>query len=132
MDDCVFCKISNGKIPADKIYENNDFLAFLDINPVNPGHVLVIPKKHYRWVWDVPNAGQLFEVARLVAKALQRAMNTEYIACGIAGNDVLHAHIHLVPRFENDDHGGWIKPDKARKMPSEELKKIADKIRESF
>jgi histidine triad (HIT) family protein len=130
--DCVFCKIVKGEIPADKVYEDESFLAFLDINPVNSGHTLVITKKHYKWVWDVPNAGEYFEVVRRVAKKIQKSMKTEFVASGIAGNDVPHAHIHLVPRYENDGHGGWIRPDNIKKIPREEMENIANKIRESF
>ncbi|MEI7463544.1 MAG: HIT domain-containing protein, partial [Candidatus Taylorbacteria bacterium] len=64
MPSCIFCKIINKEIPANIIYEDADFLAFLDIRPLSPGHMLVIPKKHYRWVWDVPNVGEYFEVVR--------------------------------------------------------------------
>jgi histidine triad (HIT) family protein len=130
--DCVFCKIASGEIPADKVYEDDKFLAFMDIRPVNPGHVLVIPKDHHRWVWDVPNAGEYFEVTRKVVKALQKAMNTEFIVSCIIGIDVYHAHIQLIPRFENDGHGGWIDNKKLVKLSKEEMDNIAKKIRESF
>jgi len=55
MEDCIFCKIAKGEIPAEKIYEDNLVLAFLDINPVNYGHVMIIPKEHYQWFYDVPD-----------------------------------------------------------------------------
>jgi len=130
--DCIFCKIVKGEIPSHKVYEDKNFLAFLDINPLNAGHTLIIPKKHYRWVWDVSNVGEYFEVVRKVVKKIQKAMNTEFVASGIAGNDIPHAHIHLVPRYDNDSHGGWIKPENIKKIPKEEMEKIARKIRESF
>lgn len=130
--DCVFCKISKGEIEAYKVHENKEFIAFLDKNPLNPGHTLVIPKKHYRWVWDVPNVGEYFEFTRKVAKALQKAMKTDFVASGIAGNDIPHAHIHLIPRFEDDGHGGWIRNENVKKIPEDEMKNIAKKIRESF
>ena len=60
----IFTKIVNGEIPCYKVAEDENFLAFLSIDPLSPGHTLVIPKKHYRWVWDVPNAGDFFEVAK--------------------------------------------------------------------
>jgi len=130
--ECIFCKIAKGEAPADKVLEDKEFLAFLEIRPLNPGHILVIPKKHYRWVWDVPNACEYFEFTRKVAKVLQKSMKTNFIASGIAGNDVLHAHIHLVPRFKDDEHGGWLKIENVKKIPEEEMKSIAKKIRESF
>ncbi len=94
---CVFCKIVSGQIPSHQVYEDENFLAFLDINPQSPGHTQVIPKKHYRWVWDVPNAGEYFEVARKIAKALQKAFNTDFILSRIVGDEVEHAHIWVFP-----------------------------------
>lgn len=132
MEDCIFCKIANGEIPALKVYEDKNFLAFLDINPLNPGHTLVIPKKHYKWVWDLPNIGDYAEFSRKVAKTLQKAMNTELIVCGIVGTDIPHAHIHLVPRFKDDGHESFINPRALKKIPKEEMENIAKKIRESF
>ena len=105
--DCLFCKIIRREIPAYTVYENADFLAFLDINPRSPGHVQVIPKKHYRWVWDLPERGaggptiaRYFEVAQKVAKAQQRAFGTEAIWSRIMGDEVPHAHIWLFPNPE--------------------------------
>src|SRR4051812_29351975 len=75
MHDCIFCKIVRGEIPSTKVYEDEDFLAFMDKNPRSPGHVQVIPKKHYRWVWDVPHIGKYFEVAQKIARAQQKAFH---------------------------------------------------------
>jgi histidine triad (HIT) family protein len=132
MDDCVFCKIVRGEIPAYKVYEDNDFLSFLDINPVNPGHTLVIPKTHYRWVWDVPNAGDFFEVTKKIANSLKIALNADFITSCIIGIDIFHAHIQLIPRFKNDGHGGWIDPGKTKKMTKEEMESIVGKIKKSI
>jgi histidine triad (HIT) family protein len=98
--DCIFCKIVNKEIPAEIVYEDENFLAFLDINPRSPGHVQVIPKQHYRWVWDTPNAGEYFEVAQKIAKAQQKAFNTESIWARIQGDEVPHAHIWVFPNPE--------------------------------
>lgn len=97
MDDCVFCKIVAGQIPAYKIYEGADFLAFLDIDPWVEGHTLVIPKKHYRWVWEYPEPGKYFEVVVKLAKHFQRIFQTEFIMSFVYGYDIPHAHIHLLP-----------------------------------
>ncbi len=97
MENCVFCKIVRGEIPSHKVYEDDNFLAFLDINPQSPGHCMVIPKKHYRWVWDVPNVGDYFEVARKIALAQQKAFETEWILSKVVGEDVPHAHIWVFP-----------------------------------
>lgn len=129
MKDCIFCKIVKREIPCHKIHENKNFIAFLDINPVNPGHTLVISKKHIRWVWDVKNFGEYLEFTKKIAKAIQKAMDTKWIVMGVAGNDIPHAHIHLVPRFNGDGHGGFIKPENIKKISSEKLKEIKDKIK---
>ncbi len=109
MNDCIFCKIVAKKVPAQVIYEDSDFLAFLDIRPISPGHALVIPKQHFRWVWDVPNAGTFFEVAQKVALAQKKAFGVEMILSKIVGEEVPHAHIWLYPdveanaRFDKND-----------------------------
>lgn len=86
-----------GEIPSHKVYEDEDFLAFLDIHPQSPGHVQVIPKEHHRWVWDVPNASEYFEVVRKIAKAQQKAFDTDWILSKIIGDEVEHAHVWVFP-----------------------------------
>jgi histidine triad (HIT) family protein len=100
MNDCIFCKIVKGEVPAHKVYEDEKFLAFLDIRPRSPGHTLVIPKDHYRFVWDVPNAGEYFEVAKKIAKAEQKAFGTDVIWSKIMGDEIYHAHIWVFPNVE--------------------------------
>lgn len=100
---CIFCKIAEGVIPSYKVYEDENFIAFLDINPRAAGHVQVIPKEHHRWVWDVPNAGEYFEIVKKVALAQQKAFNQEMIRSQIFGDEVAHAHIWVWP---NEDTGG--------------------------
>jgi len=103
MNDCVFCKIAKGEIPAHKVYEDDNFLAFLDINPQSPGHTQVIPKEHHRWVWNVPEAGDFFEVAKKVALAQQKAFGTDFILSKIIGDEVPHAHIWVFPGTKDGD-----------------------------
>lgn len=100
MEGCIFCKIAKGEIPAHKIYEDEDFMAFLDVRPLSPGHTLVIPKKHFRWVWDMPNAGIYFEITKKIAKAIQKSFGTEEVFSKIIGEEVAHAHIWLFPNPE--------------------------------
>ncbi|TSC67506.1 MAG: Hit-like protein involved in cell-cycle regulation [Parcubacteria group bacterium Gr01-1014_73] len=114
--DCVFCKIANKEIPAEIVYEDKDFLAFLDIQPQSPGHTQVIPKKHYRWVWDIPNAGDFFEVAKKIARAQQKAFDTDWILSKIIGDEIPHAHI-------------WIFPNDKVKDDKNNFKENAEKIR---
>lgn len=118
-ENCVFCKIVKGEIPSHKVYEDENFLAFLDINPQSPGHTQVIPKKHYRWVWDVPNTGEYFEIAKKVAKAQGKAFNTDFILSKIVGDEVEHAHI-------------WVFPNTNVSGNSKDFKENAEKIREAL
>jgi histidine triad (HIT) family protein len=95
--DCVFCRIGAGETAAEVVYNDGRFLGIMDINPRAPGHVQVIPKEHYRWVWDVPDAGEYFEVVRTIARAQQRAFDTDWILSKIVGDEVPHAHIWIFP-----------------------------------
>lgn len=97
MKDCIFCKIVAKEIPAHIIYEDNDFLAFLDIRPLAPGHALVIPKKHYRWVWDVENIPAYFSVVAKIARAQQKAFGQEHVLSKIVGEEIHHAHVWVFP-----------------------------------
>jgi histidine triad (HIT) family protein len=98
----VFCKIIKGEVPAYKVWEDENFLAFLDINPQSLGHTLVIPRKHYRWVWDLPNFGEYFEKVRIVEKKLEKALAPEFVEMKVFGIDVLHAHVHLIPHYQKE------------------------------
>lgn len=100
MKDCIFCKIVSREIHAYIVYEDNNFLAFLDINPQSPGHTQVIPKKHMRWVWDYENAGEYFEIVKKIALAQRKAFNTDFILSKIVGDEVTHAHIWVFPNKE--------------------------------
>jgi len=101
---CIFCKIVSGEIPSYKIYEDENFLAFLDIHPQSPGHTQVIPKEHHRWVWDFPNVGEYFEVVKKVAVAQRKAFNTDFILSRIIGDEVPHAHIWIYPSPSVEDN----------------------------
>ena len=88
MENCIFCKIAEGKTPCYKIYEDKDFLAFLDIKPLRKGHALIIPKKHYRWVYDVPNFSEYFEVVKKVMLAQVAAFSADSVSLGTVGHDI--------------------------------------------
>ncbi len=136
MDTCVFCKIVEKKIQANIVYEDKEFLAFLDVRPLNPGHTLVIPKPHARWVWDVKNSAQYGKTVQKVANALRKALKTDYVASLIFGEEVPHAHIHLVPRFQGDDLTGLFDFNNAvkhaKKFSDQEIKKTQEKIKNAF
>ncbi|MFA6520182.1 MAG: HIT domain-containing protein [Candidatus Paceibacterota bacterium] len=101
--DCIFCKIINKEIPATIVYEDQNFLAFLDIRPIAPGQTQVIPKKHYRWVWDVPNLGEYFEVVRKIALAQKKAFNADIIRSQVYGEEISHAHVWVWPETVGDE-----------------------------
>ena len=126
MENCIFCKIVKGEIPAIKIWEGENSLAFLDINPMVPGHTLLIPKKHTDYLFDIGDDEYcgLMQDAKTVAKILKQKMGTKRIGVVVEGFLVPHAHVHLLPinRFED------MNPLNAKPAKIEDLKKIADKI----
>ncbi len=130
MENCIFCKIVAGEIPSYKVHEDENFLVFLDITQLNKGHCLVIPKKHYRWVWDVKE--DYSKVTNKVANAIKKAFDTDRVISMVIGDEVPHAHIHLVPRFEGDGHGALIDISKKKTLPKEEMQEIAEKIRNNL
>lgn len=110
MKDCIFCKIINGEIPCHKIYEDQNALAFLDISKQYYGHTLVIPKKHYKNILEIP-ANELAEIMNVVQKISQHYIqNCGFEGINIANNNeecahqsVFHLHIHIIPRKTNDN-----------------------------
>jgi len=98
-EDCIFCKIIRGEVPSFKVWEDENFLAFLSIEPINPGHTLVIPKKHIDYVFDLkePLYSQMFKVAKKISKNLKKVMKAKRIGIAVEGFSVPHVHIHLVP-----------------------------------
>ena len=133
MKDCIFCKIVKKQIPADIIYEDNNTLAFLDINPVNIGHTLVIPKEHYKTITDTPDAilANMMKTAKRVAKALKKGLNVDgfNIHCNngkVAGQVVFHVHLHIIPRLSKDNLKPW---PKTKDFHAKETEKIVYKIK---
>jgi histidine triad (HIT) family protein len=128
MENCIFCKIVNKEIPASKVYEDNNFLAFLDIHPANPGHTLLIPKKHFEWVDDYEPFGDYWETARKLSRIIKKALNPILVSYVVYGLGVPHAHIHLIPKFEGDQHPKGINPEKTTKYKEGEMEEVAKKI----
>ena len=104
MENCIFCKIVKGEIPAKKTFEDENAIAILDIHPKASGHTLLIPKEHYEWFQDMPDpvSDPLFRTAKSLAKKLKEETGADYIHLSIVGKDVPHVHIHLIPRTMND------------------------------
>lgn len=105
MDDCIFCKIVNGDIPCYKIYEDDEFLAFLDISEFTEGHTLVIPKKHFRFIWDVENMQGYGNAVKKICNHFTKELGYKYVDTLSFGRMVPHAHIHLVPH--NNGENSW-------------------------
>lgn len=131
MNECIFCKIINGEIPADKIYEDENFFVFLDIHPINPGHALLAPKKHYENLYEIPDdlMAKTGPIIKKLAIAIKKGMKADGINLGMnnekpAGQLVPHAHFHIIPRFIDDGHEHW----KGRSYSPGEAQDLADKI----
>ncbi|WP_439027820.1 HIT family protein [Haloarchaeobius sp. DT45] len=112
MDDCIFCQIVAGDIPSRTVYEDEHAFAFLDVNPLAPGHTLVIPKAHHETLGDLPADegaavfSALHELVPVVEDAVDADGSTVAFNNGeAAGQEVPHVHAHIVPRFDDDGHG---------------------------
>ena len=138
MEECVFCGIVEGKVPSSVVYRDDTVMAFMDINPVNTGHVLVVPMKHFAELADMDEeTGQrLFRVTMRVQKAVRASgVRCEginlFLADGEAAfQEVFHVHMHVFPRFKGDDFK--IDADWSTHPPRAELDEIATKIRTAY
>ncbi|MBR6239135.1 MAG: HIT family protein [Lachnospiraceae bacterium] len=129
-DNCIFCKIAGGDIPTNAIYEDNDYKVILDMSPATRGHALILPKEHYKNIYEMPEE-RVAGAFRLAGKMAQ-TMTDKLGADGfnivqnnneIAGQTVFHFHIHLIPRYEGDGQVvGW----RPGESTPEELSKIKD------
>jgi len=136
MSECIFCKIIKGEIPSSKVYEDELVYAFCDISPINKGHILVIPKEHHSSASTIPEetAGRMFHVGSRIGVALKREMDYDgynlHLADGTsAGQVVMHAHLHVVPRgVEDGFHWNWRQLSYADGEAKETAEKIAARI----
>ena len=132
MAECIFCKIVAKEIPALVVYEDDKFMAILDINPLNPAHTLVLPKRHYRWVWEVEEFGEYWEVAGRVANAAIKAFGAETVNFLTMGFTVEHAHIHVIPRFKDDGHAEQPDIRNRKKIEEGEMMGIMAKLKQAI
>jgi histidine triad (HIT) family protein len=135
MEETIFSKIISRELPADIVYEDDGTIAFLDINPVNPGSTLVIPKKWSRNNLDVDKDSwsQMMETTRILAPAIKAAMNAGGLNIimnneAVGSQMIFHTHVHIIPRHENDGVVDW--PGKP--YPEGEKEKVANRIREAL
>ena len=140
MGNCIFCEIIAGRAEASQVYEDGLCMVFMDIQPVNPGHMLVVPKVHATDLSDLlPEAGgHLFQVAQRIALQLPASgikcegVNLLFAHRAAAGQDVFHAHLHVIPRFKGDGFGFKFSPEYKSRPAREALDKIAVQIRETL
>ena len=140
LTDCIFCKIVRKEIPASIIYEDGEVLAFLDIKPFSPGHTLVIPKRHFENIYDIPEdtIAQLYKVVKKMAVAVKNGIDTEGISIiqsnEMAGSQgIFHFHTHVIPRYFGDkmNEVGVIWESDVT-VGLEELNPIAEKIKNTL
>ncbi len=128
MENCIFCKIIKKEIPADIVFEDEDTLAFLDIKPVNIGHLLIIPREHHQFLQDTPDdvATNVFLRVKKLIDPLKKALGADFVTISVVGMDVPHFHVHLIPRYKKDGLASfWPTKDSA----TDERKIVAEKIR---
>ena len=140
MSDCIFCEILAGRSPSSIVYQDDVCTAFMDIQPINPGHVLVIPNRHAAFLSDLDeNTGaHMFRVAQHLARALRdsgvrcEGVNL-FLADGEAAmQEIFHVHLHVFPRYEGDGFGLTFSPDYFDKPGRPELDKVAARIRNAL
>jgi histidine triad (HIT) family protein len=104
-DECLFCRIASGALSSNVVYESTDVVAFLDINPIRPGHVQIVPRKHFPYYDDIPArvAGEIMFLGQRLAPVLRRLFRSQRVAFLYTGADIAHAHAHVVPMQELTD-----------------------------
>ncbi|MBQ6696309.1 MAG: HIT family protein [Lachnospiraceae bacterium] len=133
-DDCIFCKLANGIIPTNSIYEDEDFNVILDMAPAAKGHALILPKEHADNLYELPEetAAKVLVLAKKLAKSMTEKLNCDGFNVvqnngTVAGQTVFHFHMHLIPRYENDGQNiNWI----PQEVSAEELKATKELLAE--
>lgn len=131
MEDCIFCKIVKGEEKSNKVYETDKILAILDVNPISKGHLLVIPKEHYKDIFDISETIlkeiiiSIKKISEMVKENLgARGVNILHASREEAQQSVFHFHIHLVPRYKDDGLDTWPKSEYKELNFEEVAKKI--------
>lgn len=129
---CIFCKIANGEVPSQTLYEDDTFRVILDLGPATKGHALILPKAHYRNLYDLPEetAGEAMKLAKKMAIKMTERLGSEGFNLvqnngDLAGQTVFHFHMHLIPRYRADGQTiGW----KPQEVTQEELDAVMEQI----
>lgn len=140
MSDCLFCKIVAGEIPSTPVFRDEWSYAFMDIKPINPGHVLVIPKAHASDLAELPvdSGRRLFQTAQRIAAAIRASglpcegINLHLADGNAAGQEVFHVHLHVIPRCAGDGAGLKFPPGYGKATPLEEIAGAAEEIRRAL
>lgn len=134
-EECLFCRIVSGGIPSEKVFEDEHTLGFLDINPINPGHTLIIPKPHYENLYELPDeiVAQMAINLKKIAIAVKEALGSDGVNILMnndkpAGQLIGHAHFHVIPRRKGDGFSQW----QGQGYGGGEIQKIGEKIRTSL
>lgn len=139
MSSCIFCKIIKGEVPSFKVFENDKVFCFFDINPLTKGHTLVIPKTHYKDIFEIPESDlkEIISVAKNLSIKITKVLGAEGVnlinASGeAAGQDVFHFHFHIIPKYKDDGlkMSEWWQ-SKTQKADFGELKQLAEKIKDN-
>lgn len=130
--DCIFCKIAKKELESNIVYENNNIIAFLDIDPISEGHILIIPKEHYLDIEELPKniINEIIELSQKMVKSVKEIYNPDGYSIMQNGgefNDIGHFHLHIFPRYQNDGFG-WTCEDKKFNVSKE----ISDKIKNAL
>lgn len=132
MDNCIFCKIASGEIPAATLYEDDLFRVILDLGPASKGHALILPKNHYANLYEIPDelVGKAMVLAQKMGTALKEALGCDGLNVvqnngEAAGQTVFHFHMHLIPRYQDDQVGlSWTPGTLTDEMKAEVLEKV--------
>lgn len=134
-DDCIFCKIANGEIPSNTIYEDEDFRVILDANPCSKGHALILPKQHYANVYELDDeiAAKVFPLAKKLATKMTDRLGADGFNIlqnngEVAGQTVFHFHMHLIPRYNDAPNNDGMLSWKAAGLSEDEIKAICNTI----
>ena len=133
-ESCIFCKIASKNASASIVYEDASVMAFLDIRPLNEGHTLVIPKRHYAFIYAVPDeeVAQLYKIVKKVAVAVKRGVKADGITVAqqnerAAGQEIFHVHVHVIPRYVEQRLTRF---DEAEEAGKAGLGEVAEKLKQ--
>lgn len=131
-ENCIFCKIANGEIPSRTIYEDDDFRVIMDLAPATKGHSLILPKKHYKNIYEISDetAAKVLPLAKKMASLMTDKLGADGFNIiqnnnEVAGQTVFHFHVHLIPRYNDDNQSLVMKP---QEMTDAQLDEIRDKL----